>query len=204
MEKWFVKGVGYVSGAFSKGDIQYPANWLVKADALELTRLEATARPEPGPGQVVIEDPAGWVVRDKTTAEVMAETEAKRASKHAEVNLVRDGKFYPGRLEITLESGAVVPVDLRDERDASNLDRIYIRATRLHLQAYDTPIMPFKDADNVDWMLTPAQALTICEKSLDFGVAVYQHSWLLKEQIAVATKDQLETIDVNAGWPTGV
>ena len=76
---WFIPGVGYINGQFVHDGIQYPKNWLAKADQAELDRLGAIRRPTYDAASQVCEkdEMVGWVVRAKTAEELASDEMAR-------------------------------------------------------------------------------------------------------------------------------
>lgn len=76
---FFIPGVGYTNGQFVHDGIQYPKNWLAKADQAELDRLGAIRHPDYDAATQVVErdETVGWVVRDKTPQELAAQENAR-------------------------------------------------------------------------------------------------------------------------------
>jgi hypothetical protein len=82
---YYISGIGFISGQFTKDSVQYPMDWLDKADSAELERLGAVPKPVPDADEVVEQGENGWVVRDKTQGELDSELVALHASWKNEV-----------------------------------------------------------------------------------------------------------------------
>lgn len=72
MKHYYVDGVGFLNGAFTKDGIQYPANWIKLATQEERDAIGAQLRPNHTATEKVIEGPNGFEAVELTAEELAA------------------------------------------------------------------------------------------------------------------------------------
>lgn len=105
------------------------------------------------------------------TAEQKAD--AVRRSAEMAVNAERTRRIVAGT---TIGS---IRVTGRDE-DARNLSNLALAAQMMLAAGDATTVTVYRDGDNVDHELTPAQLLSLWQGSAAFVSALYQASWAIK------------------------
>ena len=124
--------------------------------------LDVTTTPPPGPGYIL--QAGSWVPAPVTNEQVNAER-TRRLAAGAIVNVTGHGD---------------VAVQGRPQ-DIDNLNALALAST-LRLQVGDTAhVTTFRDRDNVDHDLTPAQVIELWQKSAAHAEAIFKASWALKD-----------------------
>lgn len=96
------------------------------------------------------------------------------------VNLERDRRIAAGCL-VEVSGLGKVALQGRDQ-DLRNLQGLAFAAS-LRLQQGDyTHLTTFRDRNNVDWELTPAQIISLWKDGAEFVSSVYAVAWMLKDQ----------------------
>ncbi|ABF64387.1 hypothetical protein TM1040_1654 [Ruegeria sp. TM1040] len=127
--------------------------------------------PELVEGQWVL----GWTVRAKTPEEVAAERQKMRAR----VNAERARRLVAGT-KVTVTGNGPVALSGRDE-DTRNLQGLAFAAQLRLADGNTTHQTTFRDAENVDHVLTPAQVLEMWSLGSAWIEQVYAASWALKD-----------------------
>lgn len=191
---YYIPGVGYVSGAFVDPDgTQYPSNWLALATPDDLARIGAVPQPPPGPGEVVEQGPDGWVVRDKTAAELAAEEDARRRELAAQVNAERDRRLASG----APYAGRRIEVTDKGRADMGGMAVTAVAASAGALPWPESYAQGWITSDNSRLPLpTPADGLALAAAVGDWYAATVQHARSLKDAVLGG-----EAVDITAGWP---
>lgn len=97
-------------------------------------------------------------------------------------------------------------IQTRDAIDYRNISGHTTGALLLQAQGVTEPVIPFRDAEDVTHMLTPAQMIALGAAVLNHGTALYMRMWQIKDSIdavapGVGDLAALEAIDITAGWP---
>lgn len=96
----------------------------------------------------------------------------------SDVNAERDRRVAAG-IAVTIDGYGPVPLQGRDQ-DQTNLLGL-VTAANLRIASGDTATLTkFRDAENVDHMLTPPQIIEMWLKGSAWISAVYDASWTLK------------------------
>ena len=116
-----------------------------------------------------------WTPKASIIETPASRAEAADKDRRAAINAERQRRIVGG----TVING--VRVTGRDE-DARNLTNLAL-AAQMRLAAGDTTtITIFRDGDNVDHELTPAQVIALWQGSAAFVSALYAASWAIKAQ----------------------
>lgn len=117
---------------------------------------------------------ANWGLRRWTGATVVPYSPPPAAVSGADVNAERTRRIISGKV---IDGVHVTGSD----DDARNLMSLALGA-QMRLAAGDTEtVTTFRDGDNVDHQLTPAQLLSLWQQSAEYVSALYAASWALKE-----------------------
>jgi len=113
---------------------------------------------------------------------------------HARVNAERERRIGMGHLvDVTGYGG--VPVQGRSQ-DQINLLALKDTARDLSEAGVTSAVIPFRDGDNTDHMLTPAQMIEVANKGKSAASAIYQAAWAIK-----AMDPLPEDVTDDALWP---
>lgn len=176
-------------------------------------------KPAPVPGQRLSAAPTGPGVPDKASgiitypwallglagADLTAAVVTAATKKKAEIHAERERRVYLpiGPVDVAGDGSLMVEPDIRNSADRDNLVAIHTRALQLHHAGVTAAVVTFGAADNVEYQLTPAQALTLCSAPFDRASLLYQKARALKDgalAAAVAAEDlaALAAIDPTA------
>ncbi|WP_416368573.1 hypothetical protein [Tritonibacter mobilis] len=154
-----------------------PNGTLVEVVQADMPTLAAgqKAVPDTSPSLANGEWVLGWTVQAMTSEEAQAEHEKMRA----EVNSERARRLVAGT-SVTITGHGPVALSGRDE-DTRNLQGLAF-AAQLRLADGNTAHQTtFRDAENVDHVLTPAQVLEMWSLGSAWIEQVYAASWALKD-----------------------
>lgn len=116
-------------------------------------------------------DPSIIITAEMKAAEV-------RAGLHVAVNAERDRRILAG---VAVEVVGIGPIPLQGRpADQINMMALSDTARELQTAGITAPIIPFRDGDNVEHILTAAQMLEANNKGKQWVSAVYQASWAIK------------------------
>jgi len=104
--------------------------------------------------------------------------EANTARREA-VNTERTRRLELGTT-INVTGYGLIPVQGRDQ-DQITILALENSARDLQAAGITDPVIPFRDRDNGDHILTPSQVLELMRKAKTFAQTVYQASWVLKD-----------------------
>lgn len=140
---------------------------------------------------------AEWAAFDATEGELVIESSSEIDNSRQAVDITSephtlvDRDYEPTQAELAIavnrerarriEAGKVIDgarVTGRDE-DARNLTNLAL-AAQLRLAAGDATATTFRDGDNVDHQLSPAQVLSLWQQSAAYVSSLYAASWALK------------------------
>ncbi len=180
MTTFTLDGAPLPYGPFSVGEINYPANVLDlwTNDELAAIGVARVAAPEP-----TLDD--------------------LRAAKNAEVTARRDAAFAQGFSPATGPLAGHT-LQVRNETDKINwLTSSVAYSAAVSAGAGAVPGATFRTMANETVMTTFAEAAQVIVVGMaQWGQAIMDHSWALKDQIdAAADEAALAAIDVDAGWP---
>ena len=126
--------------------------------------------------------------------------QAKRMRRDA-VDRERDGRMAAG-VPHTFPDAVAGTIDTRNANDASNILGLVALAQRLIATAPDTVFASFRDAEDSEHALTPAEMLELYDVVVARRTALYRRAWTLKDAIAAAgDMATLDAIDITADWP---
>jgi hypothetical protein len=90
-----------------------------------------------------------------------------------------------------------------DSRSVERINSAAIAARTLLASAGDVSMVAWRDEENVDVPMTASQILAMQNAMVTFGASVHMRARELQAEIkAAATLDELEAIDIDAGWPS--
>lgn len=116
-----------------------------------------------------------------------------------DVNMERSRRIKAG--EIFLVSGAgLIPLTGRNE-DKINLAALKATAKELQGAGVSDPVMTFRDANNVNHLLTPAQMIDLVDQGQAWIFAVMQRSWEMKDGTGAYTAGIPEDYYESHHWP---
>jgi len=141
-------------------------------------------------------DQAGYAA---ALAEDPVHIASRLAAKAVEVKAVRDSKIAAG-IPFAFPDGAGT-IQTRDLIDARNIQTNVTTALILSLQGETRPVMTFRDMENVEHAMTPAQMLAMGAYVAQQGQIIYSQSWSIERTMAELTSEQLLSFDVAANWP---
>ena len=129
------------------------------------------------------------------TADEIAALEARAAADEArriaeipaKVNAERERRLIAG-VTVNVSGYGDIPLQGRDQ-DQINLLALKDTARDLAAAGVTTAVIPFRDADNVTHMLTPAQMIELANDGKTAASAIYQASWAIKARNDLATID---------------
>lgn len=122
---------------------------------------------------------------------------AIRAKKKAQIDQWRIAAEQAG-MSYEFPGGELDIVQLRDERDRTNITALVTNALILQGQGVTDPVLVFRAQSNTSYQMTPAQIIAMGAAVGVFGSQMYQTGWGLKEQVdAATTAEQIEAIT----WP---
>ena len=120
-------------------------------------------------------------------------------AKLAEVNAVREAKIAQGIPYQFPDSAGTIQT--RDLTDARNIQINIVTALILQGAGETKPVMVFRDMEDVQHAMTPAQMLQMGLYVAQYGQAIYTASWQLKAAAAGMTAEQLKDFDIEGNWP---
>jgi len=112
-----------------------------------------------------------------------------------QVNIERDRRVAEG-CQVDIPALGKVTLQGRDQ-DLRNLQGLAFAASMRIQQGDYTHLTTFRDRQNVDWEMTPAQILHLWKEGAEFVSSVYAVAWMLKDQSPIPsnyTEDHL--------WPS--
>lgn len=192
-----------------------PGNWLIPAHAY------VDAPPELAADQVAVRAPNGlsWVVAPVATEagyytatgeyylfepgvepppSAPQTLEMQQKDKREIIDVWRQQREQAG-LPYSFPGGFEDVVQMRDERDRTNINAQVTIAMLLQGQGVSDPVLPFRAASNTTYLLTPTQMIEMGMAVAAFSSELYQIGWALKAQVDEATSaEELEAIV----WPT--
>lgn len=118
------------------------------------------------------------IIKDINTGAV-TETGSADGPFAADVNVERSRRLMAGTT-VTLTTGEVIPIQGRDE-DMRNLHGLCTAAQLRLSQGDTTHETTFRDADNVDRILTPSKVVELWSLGAAFVSDVYASSWAIKD-----------------------
>lgn len=143
-----------------------------------------------------------YTLEDLSTEDVAAAVTAAWQAKKGAINAERERRIYLliGPIDLRGDGSLLVEPDIRNAGDRDNLIAIHTRALSLQAAGVTAAVMPFGAADNVTYVLTPAEALKLCEAPFDRASQIYQLARDLKDgdlAAALAAEDvaAIEAID---------
>ena len=101
----------------------------------------------------------------------------------------------------TFPGGNLDTIQLRNDRDRANINGQVTTALVLKAQGVTDPILPFRAESNTTYLLTPDEMQGLGVAVGQFGSAMYQIAWGLKEQVELATT--IEAVEAIV-WPTSL
>lgn len=131
------------------------------------------------------------------------------AAKKAEIDAERERRVYLPIWEIDVRGDGTLLVepDIRNAEDRANLVALHAKALSLQAQGVTAAVMSFGAADNVEYMLTPAEMVALAEAPFDRASALYVRARAKKDAVDAmasssppATVDDIEAVDVVSGW----
>lgn len=143
-------------------------------DPLPTDYVRATEPPALGEGEIAVHVNGGWVV---SLAANMVEPPATGPSS-SDINAERDRRVAAGTT-VNVTGYGDIPLQ-GGERDQTNLLGL-VTAAQVRLAGGDSSTLTkFRDADNVDHMLTPMQVIEMWSKGAAWISANYDASWTIK------------------------
>lgn len=124
---------------------------------------------------------------------------AALAALHAEINDERDRRINAG-VTVSVTGYGDIPVQGREE-DRINTLALKDTARDLIAAGITDPIVPFRDADNVLHLLTPAQTAELADKGKTAAAAIYQVAWAMKDGTAPFEAGIPDDITDDQWWP---
>jgi hypothetical protein len=120
-------------------------------------------------------------------------------AKLVEVKAVRDTKIAAG-IPFMFPDGSGT-IQTRDLVDSRNIQTNVTMAIMLTMQGVTAAVMTFRDMENFEHAMTPAQMLVMGAYAAQQGQAVYSASWTVERVMAAMTPAQIIAYDVEANWP---
>lgn len=172
------------------GDLTPEEDWVINPVFTDFERCQQL-----GPKYWVF-DPDGVTIRSMTDEEIdvnpecLAETlEAKRT----EINDMRTAVFAAGFHDGNQVHWSTSPTDI------ANINAV---CTLVAVGAV-TDNQTWRDADNVDHTMSPAELIGLAAQMAVFGRTCYGVSWYHKANIeAMTTCSAIRAYDITSGWPT--
>jgi hypothetical protein len=121
------------------------------------------------------------------------------AAKHEAINAERDRRINAG-VTVSVTGYGDIPVQGREE-DRINTLALKDTARDLIAAGITDPIVPFRDADNVLHMLTPAQTAELADKGKTAAASIYQVAWAMKDGTAPFEAGIPDDITDDQWWP---
>jgi len=120
------------------------------------------------------------------------------ANKSVEVGVVREAKIAAGiPYQFPDRQGTIQTRSLIDVR---NIQTNVTTAIILKGAGEIRSVMVFRDQENVLHQMTPDQMLQMAVYIANFGQAIYNRSWELKDAVEGMTTEQIVAFDVEANW----
>lgn len=127
-------------------------------------------------------------------------TKAERlAAQHKAINAERDRRINAG-VTVSVTGYGDIPVQGREE-DRINTLALKDTARDLIAAGITNPIVPFRDADNVLHVLTPAQTAELADKGKTAAAAIYQVAWAMKDGTAPFEAGIPDDFTDDKWWP---
>lgn len=150
---------------------------------------------------VEYEDDEGVVhtIAEQEAAAIAADLLQKQEALAKQIDEIRYSKIYMESIPYIFP-GDTEPdgVQMRDETDRQNIQDVIIDAT---IKDPNTIMYIMPTSNNIKPM-TAAQVIEMGQYLKSRGDQIMQHSWQLKAQInAIETIEELNTIDIETGWP---
>ncbi|MBU1173686.1 MAG: DUF4376 domain-containing protein [Proteobacteria bacterium] len=120
------------------------------------------------------------------------------ANKSLEVGVVREAKIAAG-ITYQFPDGQGT-IQTRSLIDVRNIQTNVTTALIFKGAGEIRPVMVFRDQENVLHQMTPDQMLQMAVYIANFGQAIYNRSWELKDAVEGMTTEQIVAFDVEANW----
>ena len=95
-----------------------------------------------------------------------------------DINAERERRIAAG-VTVTLSSAKTIAVQTRDDTDIRNLETLSGEAVKAIIAGLSITI-PFRDASDQTWLLTPEEMAEMTSLVAQNGSAIYEKSWALK------------------------
>ena len=125
---------------------------------------------------------------------------ARKVQYRKRINQIRDQ--YIGRgLSYDFSDGTTGTIQLRDLKDMSNIQALSTNGLILQVVEDTTTEIPFRDAENVQHMLTGDELVDMGVKAVQFAQSYYIVAWNHKDAIeAITVLNDLENYNTNTNW----
>tara|TARA_R110000851_G_scaffold78338_3_gene172911 strand:+ start:2603 stop:3274 length:672 start_codon:yes stop_codon:yes gene_type:complete len=155
-------------------------------------RLVQHSRPTKTGGTWLI----GWNVVAKTEDQVTSDFNIEKNKLRQKINELREAHIYQ-QYTVNVSETVAIPVDIRkEERDLSNISNLVLAATLKKIVG-DTSTITFRDANNTNHLLLPAEVIFLGTIISGMVTDTYIQSWYKKELISAATDAyKLREIDI--------
>ena len=120
------------------------------------------------------------------------------ANKSVEVGVAREKRIATG-VPYDFPDGHGI-IQTRDLVDVRNIQTNVMAALILQGSGEIRPVMVFRDSGNVTHRMTPTQMLAMAVVISQYGQAIYNRSWELKDAVGGMTTEQIAAFDVEANW----
>lgn len=120
--------------------------------------------------------------------------EEAKLQKRREIDLHKAIQESQG-VPITFPDGRKDVVQMRNERDALNLNALFSRALFLKSTGVTSPVICLRCEENITYHLTPDQVIQIGKRVSEFSEALYVKAWTLKDSLnSMTTIEQVEGV----------
>lgn len=145
-----------------------------------------------------------YTLVDLDAGDLAAMRAAAAAAKRAAINAERERRVYLpiGQIDVRGDGTLMVEPDIRNEQDRHNLIAIHTRAHELATAGVTSAVIAFGAADNLEYDLTPAEAMKVCSAPFDRAAGLYQAARTLKSGALQDAIDAEDLAAINAVDPT--
>ena len=166
-----------------------PADAIPVSDAEYFALMQAQAA-----GKIISPDDQGKPI----AADRIYSVAEKKALKKADIETLRDLKIAAG-VPYTFSGNAPSLIQTRDQRDFRNITGISVAGI---IQSGQDVTLKFRDQDDVDHDITPAQAVELGSVVMQRISDIYNASWRHKDAVeALSSPDAIDSYDITIGWP---
>lgn len=162
-----------------------PWAWALQVKPVETKRQQAAW----DPGE------HAWALADRTLG-------ARRDKLKSEIDTERNRRIYLpiGAVDVRGDGSLMVEPDIRHEQDEANLIALSLRATQLAAAGITAAVIPFGAADNVEYVLTPTEMITLAAAPFARASGLFVRGRALKDAaVAAVDHDELDRVDADAG-----